>query len=217
MEFFLAFLIFWIGVLIGGRRLVTELRRRRFLTPARSLKEIKSAVYYSRLTATQFESLVMQVISAREYSLLGNPWLGRTKYQGYAWKRGKQMVLTHHLRGALTKDDLDEIEQRLRAAHAAQVLVFSPLSTSSKGASKRVEVLAGKSLLRWFAALDTVAPPPIGSLPAARCDCGAAMQERVNRAGLPLQVCSMYPGCKVMLRPAKGAAGSAGRRAHNLA
>lgn len=210
MELFLTLLLFWLGVFFGGKRLLTALRQRRYLTPAHSLKEIKSAAYYSRLTTAQFESLVMQGIRAREFTLLGNPWLGRTHDQGCAWKRGKKTVLTHHLRGAVTEGELNEIARRLRVANADRVLVFSPLGASSIGIGKRVgngvELLSGKTLLRWFATLDTVAPPVSGTLPAAKCQCGAAMKERVSRAGLPMYVCSMSPDCQTVRRPEEAGA-----------
>ena len=210
MELFLTLLLFWLGVFFGGKRLLTRMRQRRYLTPAHSLKDIKSAAYYSRLTAAQFESLVMQGIRAREYTLLGSPWLGRTKDQGYAWKRGKKVVLAHHLRAAMTESELSEISRRLRAVHAEKAMVFSPLGASSIGIGKRagngVELLAGKSLLRWFATLDTVLPPVSGALSAAKCECGAAMKERVSRAGLPLYVCSMSPDCQTVRRPEEAGA-----------
>ena len=217
METFGILILFWFGLLLGGKRLVMVLRQRRYLTPAHSLKDIKIAAYYSRLATGQFESLVMQGIRARGYALLGNPWLGRTRHQGYAWTGGKKTVVTHHLRAPLTEGDLKDIAQRLYLSNADQVLVFSPLGAPSKKASKRVEVLTGKTLLGWFAALDTVAPPVSKRFAVCKCVCGAPMEERVNQVGQPLQVCSMYPGCKVVLRGTESGAGAAANRAHSRA
>jgi ssDNA-binding Zn-finger/Zn-ribbon topoisomerase 1 len=71
-----------------------------------------------------------------------------------------------------------------------------------------VEVLAGSKLVDWFSILEDVRPPIVPLPDAGNCDCGAPMETRVNRAGQYLLVCSRYPDCREMRKPAAAVAGS---------
>lgn len=201
MWVFLSVLVFWSAVLFGGQALFKSWRRRRFLQPAHSLKEIGSVAYYRQISQTQFESLVLQGMRARDYTFLGDPWLGRSKNQGYAWKKGKKVVFSYRRSRALNRTQLNEIAKKLRLVRAETVLVFSPLRKFPRTSPAGVEIVAGKKLLRWFSILDTAVPPIANKLPAEKCTCGAPMKERVSRAGLPLLVCSMFPDCREVRRP----------------
>ena len=84
MWLFLLVLCFWAGAIFGGRSLYKTWRHGRVLQPARYLKEIVSVDYYHRLSRAQFESLVMQMIKARNFTLLGDPCLGRAAHCWFA-------------------------------------------------------------------------------------------------------------------------------------
>src|ERR1017187_5944746 len=196
MWLFLLVLCFWAGAFFGGRSLYKTWRHGRVLQPARYLKEIVSVDYYHRLSRAQFESLVMQVIKARNFTLLGDPCLGRAKEQGYAWKEGKRIVFVYCLESPLTLSELEDIAKRSRRAQAEQALVFSPFPKAPRGRHDGVDVLAGKELLSWFSAIGEVSPPLVGRLPAEKCQCGSPMKQRVSRAGRPLLVCSLFPDCR---------------------
>ena len=151
-----------------------------------------------RLAADQFESLVRHAFKARQFMLLDDPYLGRSKPQGYAWKAGKKTVVIHHPASGLTSEELDDIAKRLRVVRAEQALVFYPYPDRPAHRHPDVRVLSGKKLLAWFSVLDFVPPPLSGELPVRSCACGAPMKERINRSGDPLLVCGRYPDCRVV-------------------
>jgi len=201
MWIYVAVMGFWVVVVVSSQFLFTSGRQRRYLRPAHSLKEIRSVEYYRRLSPGQFESLALQGLRARGFVFLGDPCLGRTTDQGYAWKKGKKVLLSYRLSRPLNAEQLHEIEKRMLATRAESVLVFSPLPETPDKAPYGVEIIAGKKLLKWFSILEDIAPPIAVKSPAEKCVCGAAMNDRVSRAGLPLLVCSMSPDCRVVKRP----------------
>ena len=197
--------IFWCAVVFGGKYLYRSWRRRYYLQPARSVNEIGSVDYYRQLTNAQFESLVLATLKERGYTLLGDPWLGRTKEQGYAWKKGKKIVICYRLTRPLNDQQLVEISKKAHLVQAHSVLVISPLSQVPKTAPSGLKILGGNKLVRWFSVLDMV-PPVATHGVEEKCECGSTLRERVSRAGQPLLVCSMYPDCRVMRQPAEPAA-----------
>ena len=198
MGLFLALIVFWSGALWGGEWTWRRWRRWCRQQPARFLNEIKRVDYYRRLSAEQFESLVKQVLKVREYMLLGDPYLGRSRHQGYVWKAGKKAVLVHHPDRRLTPEELNDIAKRLRTVRAEQGWVFYPFPQAPRTRHPDVKILAGKQLLGWFSVLDYVSPPFPSELPDETCACGAPMKERVNYAGEPLLVCTRSPDCRLV-------------------
>jgi len=197
MILFFTVLGFWVLTLYGTKSLYRKWWRLYSLQPARYLREIQSVDYYRRLPASQFESLVIQGIRAHQFTTLGNPFLGRSKEQGYAWKKGKKTVLVYRPGHPLTLDEMDSIAKKSRAARAERAIVFSPFSNASNTHYPGLEILTGKKLLSWFSVLDVVPPLPSNAT-AVKCECGAQMKERISRAGIPLLVCSLYPDCRMV-------------------
>lgn len=200
MALFFKILVFWAFVVFGAKAARRWWRWKRFCQPASCLSEIRDPKYYRSLSAAQFEFLVMRALKAYQFTLLGDPYLGRPKKQGYAWKQGKKVVLVPRLDKPLTAGDLEEISKLQRKARAQQALVFSPFSEAPGTHQPDLEVLAGKKLLQWFSVLN-LAPPVTVKAGRQKCDCGEAMNARVNRAGQPLLVCSRYPSCQSMRKP----------------
>src|SRR5205814_8162325 len=132
------------------------------LQPARYIDEIGGVDYYRRLSSMQFESLVWQTIRARQYTLLGNPFFGRTREQGYAWKKGKKTVLVYCPGKPLTQPAFDALVKKLVVARADHALVLSPFATAPPASRAGVEVLYGKKLVKWFSVLNSVVPPVPG-------------------------------------------------------
>src|SRR4051794_4289115 len=100
-------LMFWCTVVFGGKYAYRRWRRIYYLQPARSLKEIGNVDYFRKLPNEQFELLVLRTLQERGYELLGDPWLGRSNNQGYAWRKGKKTLVSYRLTRALTNVQLD--------------------------------------------------------------------------------------------------------------
>jgi hypothetical protein len=201
MEIIVGVIAFWVVVVFGSQALFKSWRRWYLLQPARSLKEIRNVDYYRHLSFAQFEALILEALRERQYTILGDPHLGRGDDQGYAWRKGKKTVLTYRLQRPVLATDIVGIERRFRAAGADEVLVFTPFPEAPASRHQGVEILGGKKMLRWFGLLQYTAPPISKQFADEKCDCGAAMNERVSRQGMPLLVCSMAPDCKVVRRP----------------
>ena len=196
MELFFALLVFWMAAFHATRFGWLRWQRWNIRQPARYVSEIRSVGYFRRLPPHLFEFLVMQTLKARKYTLLDDPYLGRSKEQGYAWKAGKKIVVVHHPDSALPNKTLEEIAKKLRMVRAEKALVFYPYPKGPASPQHDVTVLAGKKLLSWFSVLDTLPPPLPAPAFAAICECGAPMKERINRAGGSLLVCSKLPDCR---------------------
>lgn len=197
---YLAVIVFWIVVLTVIRFFVMKWRDWRYHQPARYVSEIKGVRYFSTLPPDQFESLLMQSLKARGYTLLGNPWLGRSKDQGYVWKAGKKAVLATSLDHVPTQEEIQEIGKKQQKVRADRALLFAPFRKLEKPSIHGVDLIYGGKLVKWFATLTELRPPASGSTDR-KCDCGSPMEERVNRAGAPLLVCSRYPDCKATFEP----------------
>jgi len=198
----------WTVVFFSARYAFLRWRRWRYQQPARYINEIRGIQYYRSLGREQFERLVQQALKAGGYMILGEPYLGRTLQQGYAWKGGKKYALAHYPYDPLTPGDMEELSRKQTRARADQVLVFSPFPRAPRSPHPAVEVLAGSKLVDWFSILEDVRPPIVPLPDAGNCDCGAPMETRVNRAGQYLLVCSRYPDCREMRKPAAAVAGS---------
>jgi hypothetical protein len=201
MEILVGVIVFWAVVVFGSEALYKACRRWYMLQQARSLKEIRNVNYYRHLSFAQFEALIHEGLRERQFTILGDPHLGRAKDQGYAWRKGKKAVLTYRLQRPILASDIEGIERRFRGARADEVLVFSPFPDTPTSRHPGVEILGGKKMLRWFGFLQYTAPPISNRYSGERCSCGAAMNERVSRRGLPLLVCSMAPDCKGVRHP----------------
>ena len=201
MEILVGVIVFWAVVVFGSQALYKSWHRWYLLQPARSLKEIRSVDYYRHLSFAQFEALIHEGLRERQFTILGDPHLGRAKDQGYAWRKGKKTVLTYRLQRPVLASDVEGIERRFRAAHADEVLVFTPFPDAPASRHQGVEILGGTKMLRWFGLLQYTAPPVSKLFADEKCDCGAPMHERVSRQGMPLLVCSLAPDCKVVRRP----------------
>jgi len=200
--------VLWTVVFFSARYAFLRWRRWRYQQPARYINEIRGIQYYRSLGREQFERLVQQALKAGGYMILGEPYLGRTLQQGYAWKGGKKYALAHYPYDPLTPEDMEELSRKQTRARADQVLVFSPFPRAPRSPHPAVEVLAGSKLVDWFSILEDVRPPIVPLPDAGNCDCGAPMETRVNRAGQYLLVCSRYPDCREMRKPAAAVAGS---------
>jgi len=204
------FLIFWIVVLSALRIAYERWRKWRFCQPARYVNEIRSLRYYQNLSQAQFSQLINEGLKQHEYTLLGNPMVGASREQGFAWKSGKRAVVAPWPERPLTTADLNELAVMQSRVKAERVLVFSPFFNAPTPIQTSIQVIAGRKLLAWFSVLNALRPPVFGKIAAPSCECGAPMDERVNRAGATLFVCSRYPDCKNMRQPQKRAAASAG-------
>ena len=198
MGLFLGLLFFWFLVIVSAKSVFRIWSQRRSLQPARYLKEITSVAYYQRLPPHKFESLVMQGLKMRQFTLFGDPCLGRSEEQGYAWKKGKKSIVVYRLEKPLTPADLHEIEISARFARAEKAILFSPFAKAPKKKTHGLEIISGKKMLSWFTDVAEIPIPLVKTTPAEKCECGAVMKDRVSRAGAPLLVCSMYPDCRVI-------------------
>ncbi len=203
MVLFLAVLAFWMVALFSAKSIYRKVRQRHLLEPARFLSEMLSVDYYRQLSAAQFETLILMGIRKRGYTLLGDPWLGRAKEQGYIWKKGTKAILVYSLYDTVTLEDLEDAAKKRKMARAEHVYVFYPFPSAPKSHHDGVEVLYGNKLLNWFSVLDDVLPPVFRKAQPEICECGAPMRERVSRAGQPLLVCSMYPDCRTIRAPSE--------------
>ena len=200
--------VIWTVVFFSARYAFLRWRRWRYQQPARYINEIRGVEYYRSLSREQFERLVQQTLKAGGYTILGEPYLGRTLQQGYAWKEGKKYALAHYPDNPLTPEDMEELSRKQRRVRADQVLVFSPFPRALRSPYPAVEVLAGSKLADWFSVLEDVRPPIVPLPDPGSCDCGAPMETRVNRAGQYLLVCARYPDCRQMRKPEAAVAGS---------
>lgn len=200
MWFWIAFLV-WVVVWFAARYAFLRWRRWRYEQPARYISEIRSVEYYRSLPAAQFEALVMQVFRAQGLTMLGDAYLGRSRVQGYAWKAGQKLAWVHCLEKPLTPEEIDDLAKRQVRAQATKVLVLSPFPRVPASRHPAVEIIAGRKLLGWFSVLADVRPSVPQEFPGQKCECGAPTQQRVNRAGRPLLVCSRYPDCRIMQKP----------------
>jgi hypothetical protein len=196
--------VFWVTLFFTLRYAILRWRQRRYRQPARYISEVTGLDYYRRLTPEQFEWMVLQVFNVGRFTMLGDPYLGRSRQQGYAWKAGKKIAVAHYPDKPLTAEDLDEIARKQKKVRADQVLVFSPFPKAPGRRGDRhpgLKILAGRRLVSWFAALEDVRPPLPYRIETCRCDCGAPMEQRLNRAGEDLLVCFHYPDCPGMRKP----------------
>lgn len=201
MTLFLALLVFWTIVLLVARFFWIRWRQRSYLRPARYVSEIQGVDYFRSLSPAQFENLIELGLKARKFTLLGDPYLGRSGKQGYAWRAGRKVVLVYKPDKPLIAKELSDISIQQKKARAEQALVFSPFPKAARVFQPGLEVLVGKKLVSWFSVLDDLRPPVSGKISPERCECDSVMEERVNRGGQPLLVCSRYPDCKNMRKP----------------
>ena len=200
--------VLWTVVFFSARYAFLRWRRWRYQQPARYINEIRGIEYYRNIGREQFERLVQQTLKAGGYTIFGEPYVGRSLQQGYAWKGGKKYALAHYPDNPLTPEDMEELSRKQSRARADQVLVFSPFPRAPGSRHPGVEVLAGPKLIAWFSVLENVRPPVTPLPDAGSCDCGAPMETRVNRAGQYLLVCSRYPDCRQMRKPEAAVAGA---------
>ena len=200
--------LIWTVVFFSARYAFLRWRRWRYQQPARYINEIRGVEYFRSLGREQFERLVQQTLKAGGYTIFGEPYVGRSLQQGYAWKGGKKYALAHYPDNPLTPEDMEELSRKQSRARADQVLVFSPFPRAPGSRHPGVEVLAGSKLVDWFSILEDVRPPLVPLPDAGSCDCGAPMETRVNRAGQYLLVCSRYPDCRQMRKPEAAVAGA---------
>ncbi|MBI4464349.1 MAG: hypothetical protein HY647_06555 [Acidobacteria bacterium] len=199
MGLFFVLVVFWSAALYGAHHGWRCWRQWRLRQLARYVSEICGVDYFQRLSSSQFESLVMRALKTRQFTVFDDPYLGRSKKQGYAWKKGRKVVLVHRPENSITPRELEGIAKQARIARAEQALVFYPFPHAPRVSyPDLVEVLAGKRLLAWFSVLDAVVPPISSRVPDQRCECGAPLKERVNRRGQPVWVCSRFPDCRSM-------------------
>lgn len=196
MELFFVLIVFWMAMFQAAKFGWKRWRTWNVQQPARYVSEVRSVDYYRRLPPDLFESLVLQALKARQFTLLDDPYLGRSKKQGYAWRAGKKMVVVHHPESSLPNRALEEIAKNLRTVRAEQALVFYPYPQGPASPPHDVTVLAGKKLLSWFSVLDTLPPPLPGPAWSEMCECGSPRKERINRAGGSLLVCTRLPDCR---------------------
>jgi hypothetical protein len=90
MTLFLVLLGLWMSAILAVKYIITAWRRQRVHQPARQLKEIVSVDYFRRLSPAQFESLITQGIKAHQFTLLGDPFLGRSTERRHKDRRSIQ-------------------------------------------------------------------------------------------------------------------------------
>ena len=196
----------WFGIVIGiqsGRR---RRKQRPFLQIAQSVAEIRQVDYFRRIPAEQLERWLLAAFTARGFTTMGDPVLGRSHDQGWVWRGGKKAVLYIQQERPLNEGDLARIWTLRNECKADSVYVFSPFLTASRSDKPSLEILAGQEFLSWMSVLDGVRPLNIGTLAAERCSCGASQVERVSQAGEPLLICSRYPDCDETPQPDFGKA-----------
>ncbi|MBI4460680.1 MAG: topoisomerase DNA-binding C4 zinc finger domain-containing protein [Acidobacteria bacterium] len=162
------------------------------------ISEIRSAGYFRRISPSQFESLLLNAFKARQFTVFDDPYLGRSRKQGYAWKEGKKVVVVYHREDSLTTEILEKISKHAALMRAEKALVFHPFPEAAAATPLNTEVLAGDKLLAWFSVLENVVPPIANRALRETCECGSPLRERVNRRGEFLWVCSRFPDCRFM-------------------
>jgi hypothetical protein len=208
---YLIFFVFWIVVFSTARTVFQKWKQWRHHQPARYVSEVKSLRYFQSLTLEQFQQLVLQGLKRHGYTLLEDPFLTGSARQGYAWKTGKRATVAALPGKPVSQEDLNDVAIKQSRAHADRVLLFSPFPQALLPIQSGIEMIAGSKLLSWFSVLSAVRPPVSGKFPPQKCECGQPMEERVNRGGEPLFVCSRYPDCKYMCQP-EGATAASGPR-----
>ena len=198
---FLSLVVFWGGAAVGMRFAMRWWSQRRFMEIAKHVSDIGRPDYFRRVPESQLESWVFTVLASRGFVLLGDPILGRSRNQGYAWREGKKAVVVIQQEQPLTADDLRRFYSLRNKLRAQTAFVVSPFSSSPSSDYPGLEILAGKDLLRFMSVLDGVPPMNIGEIPPQVCSCGSPQIEHVSRAGAPLLVCARYPDCQKTERP----------------
>lgn len=199
MLLFLALNVAWFILIVAFRATQRHWRRQRDLQPARSLGEVRGTAYYRALAPSQVESLILQVLRTLGYTILGDPFLGRSYDQGFAWKSGQRLVLEYVPHRRLAASDLRRYAA-LRRSLGADLLVLSPFDEVPPVQVDGVKVVAGENLSAWFSVLRDVRPPSWHGKGLTRCDCGGSMVEGVNRGGQLLLVCTRRPDCNRVLK-----------------
>lgn len=206
---FLILVAFWGGLWVGIRSALYRWRQLPFLEKAQHVSDIRRVDYFRRVPSPQLENWVLASLIARGFVVLGDPVLGRSRIQGYAWLQGKKTVVVMRPEGPLKDRDLDRIYNLKNKCHAEAALVFSPFSSAPRSNRPGLDILAGKKFLSWMKVLDSVRPINIGALPPQTCSCGAPQVEHVSRAGEPVLICSRFPDCQEVQRPNLGNLASA--------
>ena len=196
MGLFLAIMAFWSAVYFGGRHARKWWLQRRLLQPVNYLSEIKGMKYYQQLSSKQFENLIMKAARVRGFVVFDDPYFGRSKNQGYIWKKGKKYVIVQHTDGPLSEEKLQGIAKSVKLARADQAMVFHPFPDASNCQPGEIQLLSGAQLIAWFSVLDRVRPPLPRQAPSELCECGSPVQARINPAGSLLLVCNRYPVCR---------------------
>ena len=189
------------GLWFGSRFAFQKWKRRPFLQKARYVSDICRVDYFRRVPEQQLETWLLSSLTARGYVLLGDPVLGRSLIQGYAWLSGKKAVVVIQQARVLTVRDLDRIYTLKNRFKVETVLVFSPFPEAPFSTRPGLEVLAGDEFLSWTKELSGVPPLHFASLPSQNCSCGSPQFECVSRAGEPLLLCSRYPDCRQAQQP----------------
>ncbi len=192
------FFILWVVGLSSLKIAWERWRAWRYCQPARYVADVKSLRYYQSLGPEEFTLLILESLKAHGYTLLGNCMLGVSREQGFAWKDGKRTAAVAWLGTPLTPQDLNRVALVQSRVGAQTVLIFTPALRAPQPLQPWIQVLCGDKLVSWFSALTGLRPPVSGRFNPPNCDCGQPMEERVNRAGLPLFVCSRYPDCREM-------------------
>jgi len=190
------------GVVVGTRATRRWWKERQFLQKAQYVSDISQVGYFRRVPKDQLENWVFLSLTARRFVLLGDPILVRSHAQGYAWRDGKKAVVVIQLERALMEDDLRRIYTVKSKFQVENVIIVSPFPKAPRTTLPGFQILAGKDLLRWMSVLHGVKPTNLGNLPIQFCSCGAQQVEQVSRGGEPLLVCSQYPDCQKVERPA---------------
>lgn len=192
---------FFGGLWFGFRYGIHWWRQLPFLRKARCVSEISRVDYFRRIPRSQLESWVLTALTSRGYVLLGDPVLGRSLIQGYAWMGGKKSVIVMQQERPLENRDLDRIYTLKNKHKVESALLFSPFEGAPASNRPGLEILTDKKFLEWMSGLDGVKPMIIEALPPQHCSCGAQQEQHVSRAGEPLLVCSRFPDCQETQRP----------------
>jgi hypothetical protein len=193
------------GVFIGAR----WWKQLPFRQKAKYVSDIRRADYFHHVPGPQLENWLLAAFTARGFVLLGDPALGRSLDQGYAWRSGKKVALFIQQERPLQERDLVSICALKNKCKVDSVFVFSPFSSAPKSKRPGLEIVAGQKFLSWMSVLDGVRPVNIGKLPPQNCSCGAPQEEHLSRAGEPLLICTQYPDCREAPQPGFGKVSSA--------
>ena len=189
------------GLWFGIRLAIEKWKQLPYLEKAHSVSDICRVDYFRRVPEAQLETWLLISLTARGYVLLGDPVLGRSLVQGYAWLGGKKAVVIIDQARPLTQQGLDRIYTLKNRFKVETALVFSPFPDAPFSSHPGVRILTGNEFLSWIKVLDGVRPLNIASLPSQDCSCGSPQVECVSRAGGPLLRCSRFPDCQKTHRP----------------